>query len=108
MSYRNGSGDSDGRRLAVGDRFPWIDILHPATHTLLVIGPEPGGLGAVLNRRTDLVHVERVTDGRTRIRWGVPDGLLLVRPDGYVALLGAGVGELGSHLDETCGTKGST
>ncbi|WP_028922207.1 FAD-dependent monooxygenase [Pseudonocardia acaciae] len=102
VSYRDGTGGSDGRRLAVGDRFPEIGPQHPDRFTLLVFGAEPPGLRAVLGDRTDLFDIRPVTVPRAGARIGIAgDGLVLVRPDGYLALLGGGLDDLAAYLTKT-------
>ncbi|SPL88248.1 pentachlorophenol 4-monooxygenase [[Actinomadura] parvosata subsp. kistnae] len=109
VSYRDGSGGSNDDRLAVGDRFPEIGLQHPWKHTLLVFGSEPPTLPAVLGDLADLVDVRSVSDVRTRERCGIQgDGLVLVRPDGYLALLGGDVHDLSAYLTTTYGSRRNT
>jgi hypothetical protein len=103
VSYRDGTGGSNGRKLTVGDRFPDVRLLHPSNYTLLVLGHEPVEVRGALGPRADLVHVAPVTDTGARARWGIDTGLVLVRPDSYVALLGADVRGLKSYFEETMG-----
>ncbi|MEO3797376.1 FAD-dependent monooxygenase [Nonomuraea sp. B10E15] len=106
VSYRDGTGGSNDDRLAVGDRFPDIGLLHPSKHTLLVPGAEPPALRDTLGDLADLIDVRQVPDGRIRVRYGMDGGgLVLVRPDGYLALLGGDVRELSSYLDTTYGPR---
>lgn len=95
VSYRDKTGGSTDARLAVGDRFPDVSVLHPVKYTLLVSGAEPAGLRTLLGGYADLIDVHEVTDDAR--------GLILVRPDGYVALLDADLHELGTYLEETFG-----
>lgn len=71
VSYRDGTGGTNDDRLAVGDRFPDIGLLHPTKYTLLVNNAEAPCY-------PDLVEARHVDDGA---------GLTLVRPDGYIAAL---------------------
>ncbi|MBE1583792.1 FAD-dependent monooxygenase [Nonomuraea angiospora] len=109
VSYRDGSGGSNDDRLAVGDRFPEIGLQHPWKHTLLVFGMEPPTLRSVLGDLDDLIDVRLISDARTRERCGIQDdGLVLVRPDGYLALLGGDVHHLSTYLTTTFGSRRNT
>ncbi|HWD81361.1 MAG TPA: FAD-dependent monooxygenase [Kribbella sp.] len=107
VSYHDSSGADVAGRLAVGDRFPDIRLLDPSRHTVVVPGTEPAGLAEVLDGRTDLVHIERVGDPAV-LPDELRDGLTLVRPDNYLALVGAQVRQLRAYLDANCRTKGTT
>ncbi|MEV4113270.1 FAD-dependent monooxygenase [Nonomuraea sp. NPDC049695] len=110
VSYRDGSGGGgDDGRLLVGDRFPEIGLQHPWKHTLLVFGVEPPALRDVLADLADLIDVRLVSDARVRERCGIErDGLVLVRPDGYLAVLGGDVHDLSSYLTTTFGSRSNT
>lgn len=95
VSYRDGTGGTNDTRLAVGDRFPRVHALHPTKYTLWVYGDEPRGLRGVLDGYADLIdiaHLARSPDGT---------GLLLVRPDGYIAVLDGDLGDLDNYLQHT-------
>ncbi|KAB8189119.1 hypothetical protein FH608_040425 [Nonomuraea phyllanthi] len=102
VSYRDGTGGTNDERLAVGDRFPDIELLHPSKHTLLIFGTEPPGLHDTLGDLADLISIRHMTDGRAHLRGGIGgDGLVLVRPDDYIAILGGDVADLREYLDTT-------
>ncbi|MFC3773918.1 FAD-dependent oxidoreductase [Mycolicibacterium holsaticum] len=94
VSYRDGSGGSNDDRLAVGDRFPEIELLHPSKYTLLVHNAEPPPLGDVHT----LVDVRQVENGV---------GLTLVRPDGYIAVLTDEMDAVSAYLETTLGQRSS-
>lgn len=96
VSYRGHTGGSTDTRLTVGDRFPDVGILHPSKYTLLVYGTEPAGLRTLLDGRADLIDIRHVTDDQA-------DRLVLVRPDGYLALFDADLHELSAYLEEIFG-----
>ncbi|GJJ17512.1 MULTISPECIES: FAD-dependent monooxygenase [Mycolicibacterium] len=98
VSYRDGTGGTTDTRPAVGDRFPRVDVLHPAKYTLLHSGPEPVGLRAAIRPYAELIEV---THDPTNLSG---PGLTLVRPDGYLALLDGDIRELRDHLHTTLGT----
>ncbi|MGV0741825.1 FAD-dependent monooxygenase [Mycolicibacterium sp. XJ870] len=97
VSYRDGAGGTNDTRLAVGDRFPTTDVLHPSKYTLLSPSLEPTGLRAVVNEYADLIDVPE----HTQISGG---GLVLVRPDGYIALLGSDIHGLRDYFEATLGS----
>lgn len=99
VSYRDGTGGTNDPGLAVGDRFPATALLHPSKYTLLSCGAEPPGLRPTADEYPDLVDIRHVPDN-TQIPG---DGLVLVRPDGYIALLDGDVRGLGAYLRETLG-----
>lgn len=94
VSYRDGSGGSNDDRIAVGDRFPNIELLHPAKYTLLVHGAQPPTLADY----SALIDVRHVEDGV---------GLTLVRPDGYIAVLTDDAGAVSAYLETTLGQRSS-
>lgn len=96
VSYRDGSGGTNDTGLAVGDRYPRVGVLHPSKYTLLHRGPDPCGLQRAVAPYTDLIDVRCDPDADGA-------GLTLVRPDGYLALLGCTVTELEDYLDENLG-----
>jgi 2-polyprenyl-6-methoxyphenol hydroxylase-like FAD-dependent oxidoreductase len=93
VSYRDSSGGSSGSRLAVGDRYPDSAILHPSKYTLLISGAEPPGLAEVLDGHAELFEIRGVDADAHH-----PDGLTLIRPDGYVAMLGGDTTQLNRYL----------
>ncbi|WP_454792748.1 FAD-dependent monooxygenase [Mycolicibacterium lutetiense] len=99
VSYRDGTGGTNDSRLRAGDRFPDIGVLHPAKYTLLVNGSDPTGLQSTIRGHDDLFDIQRVATGATGT------GLTLVRPDGYIALLGSNTTELSEYLFESLGPK---
>ncbi|MDQ2638645.1 MAG: FAD-dependent monooxygenase [Actinomycetota bacterium] len=92
VSYRDGTGGTNDSRLAVGDRFPNVDLLHPSKYTLLVHGGQPPELAD----HSDLIDVRQVSDA---------GGLTLVRPDGYIAVLNGDPNELSDYLENTLGER---
>lgn len=97
VSYRDGTGGTNDSRLAVGDRFPQVHALHPTKYTLQVRGVEPPGLRRVLDGYLDLIDVQHLTDSPG-------SGLLLVRPDGYIAVLDGSLADLDAYL-HSCGDR---
>lgn len=88
VSYRDGTGGTNDDRLAVGDRYPDIGLLHPTKHTWLTPATEAA-------RHPDLVAVRHVDDGAAPT---------LVRPDGYIAALGNDTA-LAEYLEKTFGQR---
>ncbi|BBX26631.1 hypothetical protein GCM10009632_42720 [Mycolicibacterium alvei] len=95
VSYRDRTGGANDTHLAVGDRFPRINVLDSSRFTLLHSGPEPPGLHAAIGPHAELIDVRHDT---AQAGYG---GLTLVRPDGYVALLDCNVHELRDYLGRT-------
>ena len=98
VSYRDASGGSSGSTLAVGDRYPDVAILHPSKYTLLVSGAEPVGLDNVLDGHAELFEIRDVEADHHH-----PRGLTLVRPDGYLAMLGGDTTQLARYLADIFG-----
>ncbi|MGV0809291.1 FAD-dependent monooxygenase [Mycolicibacterium setense] len=96
VSYRDGSGGTNDTVPAVGDRYPRVGVLHSSKYTLLHSGPQPRGLDRAVAPYTELIDIrcDPQVDGA---------GLVLVRPDGYLALLDCTVSELQDYLSETLG-----
>ncbi|MGE2726812.1 FAD-dependent oxidoreductase [Mycolicibacterium pulveris] len=92
VSYRDGTGGSNDTRIAVGDRFPDIELLHPTKFTLLT----PGAAAPRLADYDALVDVRHVPNG---------DGLTLVRPDGYIAVCADETDAVSDYLETTLGTR---
>ena len=104
VSYRDGSGGTNDSRLHVGDRFPNVEVLHPTKYTLLWHGTQPSGLAAAVAGYEHLIDVRPAPDG-TQLAGA---GLVLVRPDGYLALLDGDVAGFRRYLTATLGTVART
>ncbi|MCV7194237.1 hypothetical protein [Mycolicibacterium brumae] len=97
VSYHDGSGAAPHGRVAVGDRAPdltvgaatgWSvrlhDLLDDDGYTLLVFADIDA------DDLCERVQVARIPDPAAAAAYGLPDGgVALVRPDGYLAYLGA-------------------
>jgi hypothetical protein len=98
VSYHDGSGGSTGSPLSVGDRYPDIKLLHPWKFTLLIAGHIPPGVDEALAGRGENFDVRTIDPGPRH-----PKGLTLIRPDGYLAMLGADITQLRRYLFEFLG-----
>ncbi|MDV3126730.1 FAD-dependent oxidoreductase [Mycobacterium sp. 21AC1] len=100
VSYRDGSGGTNSTELSSGDRFPNISVLHHSKYTLLYRGAEPAGLRDVIGEHLDLIDIRQNSDDQE-----LGNGLTLVRPDGYIALLNCATHELSEYLQHTLGRR---